>query len=136
MKPFFPLVILALGLSACAGGFPPTSSNGLNAYDVIFGLKEVPENADDSRVWSPVHQVVGAKPTWSIVWFKEKTKDGKDYELTAKSPEEMPKPAAKATPEPKQEETALIETASLLLSGAVSDVKGWFDRILAPDPVN
>lgn len=136
MKPFLSSLVLVFSLSACAGGFPPTSSNGLNAYDVIFGLKEVPKNADNSRVWSPVHQMVGAKPNWSLVWFKEKTKDGKDYALTAKSADEMAQPLAKAAPEPAPAEQPLLETASLLVSGAISGVKGWFDQLLNTENVN
>lgn len=84
MKKSLIIATSTLLLTGCAGGFPPSSDNGLNIYDVLFGYKEVPEGADNSRVWSPVHQIYGGKPEWSVIWFKEQTRDGTPYELTAK----------------------------------------------------
>lgn len=128
MKRIFLSASLAVSLSACAGGLPPTTGNGLGAFDVIFGLKKVPDGADNSRVWSPVHQIYGGKPTWSLVWFKEKPKDGVAYELTAKAPGDMEKKKTDAaeTKIPKESD-GIIETASLY----VGEVKNWFGGLIS-----
>ena len=99
MKQILPSALMVLFLSSCAGGFPPSSSNGLNEYDILYGLKVIPEGADTSRIWSPLHLIYGGKPSWSVVWFKQKTKDGKDYDFLAKPPRELENAQADAIDE-------------------------------------
>ena len=116
---------MVLLLSGCAGGFPPTSSNGLNEYDVLFGLKEIPKGADNSRVWSPIHLVFDGKPTWSVVWFKQMTKNGVDYEFYAKPPEEIKNAKADDILEKSSSKIdALSETASLY----IGEIKNWLSQ--------
>ena len=131
MKPFISSLALVFFLAGCAGGFPPTSSNGLSAFDIIFGLKEIPQGADKSRVWSPVHQIYGGKPDWSVVWFKEKTKDGKPYELTATPSGQGGAQQAKVQPEQAPERASdpvdqLTETASLVFG----EIKSWINKVI------
>lgn len=132
MKSIFPSLAVVFFLAGCAGGFPPTSSNGLNSFDMIWGYKEVPKGADTSRVWSPVHQIYGGKPDWSVVWFKEKTKNGDSYKLTARPSGEMAESQTNYNPDlvlqqPRSAIGQITESASLLLG----QIKGWFQQISA-----
>ncbi len=121
-------VILSLGLvltlSACAGGLPPSSSNGLKAYDMVFGLRAVPEGADNSRVWSPVHQIYGGKPDWSVVWFQEKTKDGSTYELTARPLGETEETRGGEEPAPGP-----YDRLTKVAEAVFGEAKSWLDRL-------
>jgi len=122
MKQIVAATLFALFLTGCAGGLPPTSHNGLNEYDVLFGLKVIPEGADTDRIWSPVHQIYGGKPMWSVVWFKEKTKNGAAYELTAKPHQ----PAAQSTSTDTGTGEHMMQTASLF----IGEIKTWILKTL------
>ncbi len=128
MKTIVAIALMAPLLVACAGGFPPSSKNGLREFDVLFGLKEVPKDADTSRIWSPVHLIYDGKPTWSVVWFKEKTKNGVPYELTAKPPSELKDAQASFVVEASPMENP-IEIGQLVEAASryVVEIKNWFN---------